>query len=382
MADWMYWSHDNKSPENIKYDYKLDAVSKLYLEVNYKGGDVTLICNNYHDILPIGMDGSNTYDCGWGVFVVDGRQVKCHFPEDALGKENVSDQITISAMSGNEIVNTILYVDRYFGELVPEPDTEELSDKYKFKLVRGALMPFMYDDFSIPAPLDNISFKITDYYDRFQVIGFPEFTQYYDSIVWCADEFPNTVRVYERMNMANSTEEHFSSQWSTHFFKSADIKTQLKGYRDGKVVFSTSLATYIFERDFLCYDWINGSVVILNPGNSGVYCLLDQRYEYQAGHTQEMNGTRYAHINVWNKDGLSGEELLSHKREGLVKLMADNIGPAQSPAGKIGSFKCLPSEGVEAMNFWENKTTRIILLHRLADEDYGFEDYYLHFEAK
>ena len=123
LTDWMYWSNDNQSPENIKYDYVPGAVSKLYLEVNYKGGDITLICNNYDTLQPIGTDGSNTYDCGWGVFTVDGRQVKCHFPEDASGKPQATEQITISAKNGKEVVNTVLLVKRTFGELVPEPGT-------------------------------------------------------------------------------------------------------------------------------------------------------------------------------------------------------------------------------------------------------------------
>ncbi len=382
MEDWMYWSHDNEAPENIKYDYMLDVVSKIYLEVNHKGGAITLICNNYDNLELIGIDGSNAYDCGWGIFTIEGRQVKCHFPKETSSKETVSDQITISAKNGKEVVNTILYVKRFFDDSLSGSDTEELADKYKFKLVQSGFTPFMYDDFGTPAPFDNISYQITDYQGRYQVFGFPEFTQYYDSIVWCADGFPNTLRVYERYNMATSTEEHFSSQWSTHFFTNADVKSQLKGYREGNVVYSTSLTTHLYERDFLCYDWIEGSVVIANPSHNGIYCLLDKRYEYQAAHTQEINGTRYAHINVWCQDEVSEAQLLAHKQEALIKLMNDNIGPAQSTAGKTESFKCLPAEGVEAVKFWENKTTRILLLHKLADEDYGFENYYLHFEAK
>ncbi|MCM1349259.1 MAG: hypothetical protein NC338_07600 [Firmicutes bacterium] len=382
MSDRMCWSVDNQSPDNIKYDCVLDAVCKLHVEVNYKGGDITLICNNYDNLHPIGINGSNTYDCGWGVFTVEGRMVKCHFPEDASGREPAWDQITISAMHGKEVVNTILHVERSFGELVPEPGAEELADNYKFKLVQGSLMPFMNDDFGAPAPFDNITYRITDFYGRHQVFGFPEFTQPYDSIVWCADGFPNTVRIYERRNTATSAEEHFSSQWSTHFFKSGEVKHQLKGYRHGEVIYSTSLTTYLYERDFLCYDWNEGSVVLQNPGNTGIYCQLDSRYEYQAGHTQEKNGTRYAHINVWNKNAVPEKEFLLAKQDALIKLMADIIGAGVSALGRVESFKCLPTEGVEAVKFWENKTTRILLLHELPDEDYGLEDYYLHFEAK
>ncbi len=383
MEDWMYWSNENQSPYDIKFDFMPDAVSRLYLEVNYKGGDITLICHNYDDLLPIGPDGTNTYDCGWGVFSVSGQQVKCHFPKDASGKEQAMDQITISAKNGKKIVNTILGVRRTFGELVStDPKPEELPDKYKFKLVMGELMPFMNEFFTVPAPFDNITYCVTDYLDRHQIFGFPEFTEPYDSIVWCAEGFPNTVRIYESNNSNASTERHFTSQWSTHFFRSGQIKNQLKGYRDGEVIYSTSLSTYLYERNFLCYDWMNGSVVILNPGNTGIYCGLDTRYEYLAGHTQEMNGTRYAHINVRNKNAIPEEEFLPIKQEALIKLMADNVGQGESAYGKTKSFKCLPSEGVEAMKYWENNTTRILLIHKLPDKDYGLEKYYLHFEAK
>ena len=381
MEDWMYWSHDNQSPENIEYAYMLDAVSQILIEVNYKGGDITLICNNYDNLLPIGTDGSNTYDCGWGLFTVDGRQVKCHFPEDASGKPEATEQITISAKNGKEVVNTILFVKRTFGEQEPLPDPEELPDMYKFKLIKAGLMPFMNDDFTVPAPFDNIIYRITDYYDRYQPFGFPEFTQHYDSIVWCADGFPNTVRIYERYNSATSSEEHFNGQWSTHFFKSGEIKNYLKGYRDGRVVYSTSLTTYLYERDFLCYDWVEGSFAIANPSNHGIYSLLNTKYEYNAFDTQEMDGTRYGHIGVRNIYGLSGDSQYSYMQDALIKLMADNIGQPQSADGKLAFFKCLPSDGFEAIKYWENNTTRILLLHQLPTDDVR-EKYYLHFESK
>ncbi len=380
IDSWMRWSHENQSPEDIKYDYMLDALTKLYIEVNYKGGDITLICNNYDRLDPIGPGGTNTYDCGWGVFTVDGRTVRCHFPEDASGKPEAIDQITLSATKGNTVVNTILLVKRTFGELQPQP--AELEDKYKFQLAYTGLMPFMNDDFTVPAPFDNLSFRVTDYLGRFQSLGFPEFTQHYDSIVWCAEGMPNTVRIYERSNTATSTHENFISQWSTHFFHAGEVKSSLKGYKGGEVVHSSSLTTRLYERDFLCYDWKDGSVVILNPGNTGIYCLLDTEYEYQASHTQELDGIRYAHINVWNKHAIPDAKFLEVKQQALIKLMAENLGKGVELPWSTGLFKCLPDKGVEELMFWENKTTRIVLVHDLPDEEYDREDYYLHFEEK
>ncbi len=95
----------------------------------------------------------------------------------------------------------------------------------------------------------------------------------------------------------------------------------------------------------------------------------------------ETDGTRYAQISARLIKVSSNEESLAYQQEALTKLMTDNIGQAQT-AGKTESFKCLPTEGIEAIKFWENKTTRILLLHKIPDEDYGREKYYLHFEAK
>ena len=381
MVDYMSWSHDNQASESIKFDYLPDEVPILYLEVDYKGGDITLICNNYDNLMPIGIDGSNTYDCGWGVFTVDGRQVMCHFPEEASGKPETTEQIMISAQSGNAIVNTILLIKRTFGELIPEPEAGDVPDKYKFKFVEAGVTSLMGDNYPFTAPFDNITYRITDNYERYEPVGFPEFTQYYDSIVWCADNLPNTVRIYERENASTYVKQHMENYWSTHFFKKGEIKNTLKGYRNGEVVYSTSLTTTLRERDFLCYDWTNGSVAVGNPGNTAIYCSLDTRYEYQASHTQELNGTRYAQIHAWNKRQLPESEFLPVAKEALMNLMTDNADEGQSTSGKTESFKCLPSEGVDAVKFWESKTTRILLLLSHPDE-YGLQEYYLHIESK
>lgn len=181
MADYMSWSCNNQSPDNIKFDYNLDEISKLYIEVNDKGGDITLICNNYDKLEPLGWDGSDTYNCDWGVFTIEGQQVNCHFPQYTSAKE-ASAIITISPKNGKNAVKTILYVKRTFGDLVPDPGpgTEEVADKYKFQLVQSYFTPFMNDNFSVPAIFDNISYQINDYLDRYHGSGCPEFTQHYD----------------------------------------------------------------------------------------------------------------------------------------------------------------------------------------------------------
>ena len=68
---------------------------------------------------------------------------------------------------------------------------------------------------------------------------FPKFTNYYDSIVWSADHFPHTFKIYEHNVTAEGEEKILSKQWSSHFFKSGTVKSRLKGYRHGKVKYET-----------------------------------------------------------------------------------------------------------------------------------------------
>ena len=158
------------------------------------------------------------------------------------------------------------------------------------------------------------------------------------------------------------------------------MKSYLKGYYDGKVIYSDSIRIDRYERDFLCFDWTKGSICIANPRNMGVYCLLDKSREYSVMDTREINGTRYSEIHARNNKSLPDSEYLSISREVLVKLMRENIGEGVSAKNKIQSFNCVP-EGVEGELFWENKTTRILLLHELPS-DTSLEEYYLLVEAK
>ena len=60
--------------------------------------------------------------------------------------------------------------------------------------------------------------------------------------------------------------------------------------------------------------------------------------------------------------------------------MIENIEEGVSAKNQIQSFNCVP-EGFEGELFWENKTTRILLLHELPS-DTSLEEYYLLIEAK
>lgn len=262
-----------------------------------------------------------------------------------------------------------------------EPDEPDgVPDKYQFKLAKSGFMPFMDDNFQVPAPFDNLSFKIVDYLDRYTPVGIPEFVEPYDSIVWSAKDMPNTVRIYERKINDSSSEEHFSARWSSHFFTPGSVMSYLKGYSDGKVIYVDSLRIDKFERDFLCFDWTKGSICIANPRTTVVYCLLDNSREYSVIDTREINGTRYSEIYALNHRSIPDENFLPTSKAILIQLMRENIGEGKSANAFEQSFKCIP-KGMVSELFWENKTTRIMLLHELPS-DTSLEDYSLHVEAK
>lgn len=384
---WELVSNSDADMIKVSIDTKGDfsSLSNIWVQAGYKSGEVVLRCVNH----PVGwsLTGPNeSYtnpDMDFTLSMVDANTIRIHFDENASGKKEETDQITITNVDKKPIVcNTFLWITRSFGELQPDkPD--EFPDKYKFKLAKAGFTPFMNDDFQVPAPFECMSFRMLDYLERYIPFGFPDYVEPYDSIVWSAKGMPDTYRIYERHSDENSSEEHFTPQWSTHFFKDnsdGSLMSYAKGYSNGKVIYSDSLRIYNFERDFLCFDWVKGSVVLLNPSTTGIYCRLDKSREYNVVNTQEINGTRYGEIHVWNHKHISDEDFLSFSKEALVKLMKENIGDGRSVQGKNDEFKCIP-EGMDAEMVWENKTTRIVLLHELPN-DTSLEGYYLLVEAK
>lgn len=242
--------------------------------------------------------------------------------------------------------------------------------------------PFMHLDTQFPAPLDLVTFRITDINDNYTPLGFPEFTQYYDSIVWSAEGFPHTFRVYESNTTEGGMETHLATEWSSHFFKSGTIKNYLKGYRKGKVEYETSLAVRLYERDFLGIEW--GTIVLQSPQNLTTYCLLDTDYEYQVYDIVAKDYNPFSKIIPVNHKQLSDSDFPAAAQKAIKTLMENNIGEGQNAGGKENLFKCLPEEGVKAELYWENKTTRILMLHQLSTDpdDLTQEKYYLHVEPK
>lgn len=343
---------------------------------------MVMTCENYDVLNPISED-SYVYDCGWATLKIEGNQVKIHFapstPDDvALTHE----EIQISANDGDRKVYTLIGFSRVINEEGPtDPQPEGLPEEAKFKMIMSEYTPFMKIESPLPAPLDLITFRITDINGEYSPIDIPEFTHYYDSIVWSADDFPHTFKVAENKVSAESTETHITTQWSSHFFKSGTVKSHLKGYRDGKVEYETSHRITLYDRDFLGLEW--GAINLQKPTNLTAYCLLDRNYEYKLYDIVAKGYNPYSRFVPVNHKLLPDADFLPTTKKAVMILMENSIGTGENANGKESLFKCLPEKGVVAERYWENETTRMLMLHRLPDEEgLAEESYYLHIEPK
>lgn len=377
----MEWTYEIIEPENIMYEgASIGWLSKFSFRANGKESNIVMTCENY-DVLTF-SDSSDTYDCGWATLTVEANQLKIHFPYYVSDAPEVYEEITLTGYKGKRKANTIICLSRTFdeGPVVPEPET--VPEKAKFKMKQAGFTPLMHLDSQLPAPLDLLTFRITDINDYYVPIGFPEFTQHYDSIVWSADGFPHTFKIYENSATAGGAETKFMAQWSSYFFKSGTIKNHLKGYRHGKVQYETSLNVVLFERDFLGLEW--GLVVFQNSEDPKTYCLLNTDYEYRVYDITLKNNASFSKIIPVNHKQLSNSDFVPLTAKAIKSLMEENVGIGRNANGKEELFKCLPEKGVEAELYWENETTRMLMLHRLPDDsnEYIKEKYYLHVEPK
>lgn len=383
ICEPMEWTFDILTPENVKYESgEPGLIPKYYFRANGKEGDIVMTCENYDEFNPISGN-SDTYDCGWATVKVEANQLKIHFPYNASGAPEASETITISANHGKKKVQTIIGLVRTFDkEELPDPEPEQIPEEAKFKMIKAGFTPLMHLHSPLPAPLDLVTFRITDINNNYTPLYFPEFTQYYDSIVWSAEGFPHTFRVYESNVTEEGAEAHLTTQWGSHFFKSGTIKNHLRGYRNGKVEYETSLNVTLYERDFLGLEW--GVVVLQKPQNLTAYCHLDTDYEYQVNDIVAKGDAPFSKIIPVNHKHLSDSDFLTTAQKAIKTLMENNVGEGQNAKGKENLFKCLPEKGVEAELYWENKTTRMLMLHQLSNDpdELAQEMYYLHVEPK
>lgn len=379
----MEWSYEIFTPANVKFlKSTIEASPTYFFETNGKGGDMIMTCENFDVLNPISGD-SYVYDYGWATLKIDGNQVKIHFsPSTSDDVALAHEEIQISANDGERKVYTLICFSRVFNEEGPtDPQPEGLPEEAKFKMIMSEYTPFMRIESPLPAPLDLITFRITDVNGEYSPIGFPEFTHYYDSIVWSADDYPHTFKVYENKVSAEGSETHITTQWSSHFFKSGTVKSHLKGYRDGKVEYETSHRITLYDRDFLGLEW--GAINLQKPTNLTAYCLLDRNYEYKLYDIVAKGYNPYSRFVPVNHKLLPDADFLPTTKKAVMILMENSIGTGENANGKESLFKCLPEKGVVAERYWENETTRMLMLHQLPDEEESAEEsYYLHIEPK
>lgn len=183
----MEWSYEILTPDNVKYTGgSVESTPRYCFKANSKEGDVVMTCNNYDALDPMSGE-SFTYDCGWATLKVEGNRVKIHFPPIASEASDAYEEIRISATDGGRKASTIISLTRTFKEGQPDPKPQTLPDEAKFKLKVEKYSPFMRIESPLPAPLDLVTFRITDLDGNYTALGFPKFTEYYDSIVWSAD---------------------------------------------------------------------------------------------------------------------------------------------------------------------------------------------------
>lgn len=258
------------------------------------------------------------------------------------------------------------------------PEPEELPEEAKFMLKMVQLEPFMNLDTPIAAPFDFLTFRILNHKGEYSFPSTPNFLKYYDLIEISSPALPNTYCVYRYSTDENGTKESFTSQWSSYFYEKTDFPICLKGYKDGMLIYEYSTTQIMRERDFLGVDWENGGIVIANPKTNGIYCVLDNRYEFLLTDTQKANETCYIKIQVSNSSHLADAEYLKSQEEGLRWLLKKHLGEKSSLTAS--DFKTLP-KGADVVETYENKTTRVAIVHQNAD-DLHEECYYAIAESK
>ena len=263
-----------------------------------------------------------------------------------------------------------------------QPDTPvepgEWPEEAKFKLKMVQLNSFMNLDTPLAAPFDLLTFRIFDYQDEYTPLGYPEFLQYYDSIVMSTPVMPNTYCVYQKKTDEGSTSEKFTSQWSSYFFEKNDFPIILKGYKDGDVKYAFQMKQIMRERDFLGIDWKNGGITLANPQSHVVYCVLDTRYEFLLTDTQLRNNIPFVKIKVAFASDLTDAENLKRQENGLRWLLEKHLGYRTFET--VADFKTLP-EDASIVETYGNDTTRAALLY-FAGDDFHEACYYIITEPK
>lgn len=237
---------------------------------------------------------------------------------------------------------------------------------------------------SAPAPFDFLGFRIILPDGQYEAFGTQRY-QYYDSIVWCSPDFPETFRVYEKSRYDSSSQEHLVSQWGSYFFNTGFHKTFLRGYKNGRIICSDSVSFELKDRDFLCFDWSDCKIVPKQEGLHKIYCQLDSFFEYKMSSPIEVDGTKSFDIYISFRDYWGEDIILNWQETRLDHMLWAHLGHwvkyDKSEATNI--FKFLSPDDIPG-KLYENETTRAIVMHRLPSGGDVPKDecFYIHVESK
>lgn len=123
--DVMVWEVvSNSNPTDIEVvnnaTSNSGSIPSILVKANYKGGDIVLKCKNHPIAFSlIGPNDSYTNpECKFTISRVDDNSLSISFEEDASGRNECSDQITITNADQKKVVcNTLLYITRTLGDL-------------------------------------------------------------------------------------------------------------------------------------------------------------------------------------------------------------------------------------------------------------------------
>ena len=149
-------------------DHEADLFS---LAVQLEGeGELAMGIHDCEIIVPgnqqyISIDIIGDYDCfrvtavpDIGMVTSGDKRIKILLTNN-LGETSQTGTLEFTVYKGKSWnKGTVTVTQRALSSTKPD-EPEELPDKYRFKLVKAGLTPFMYDDFRVPAPLTILRFK-------------------------------------------------------------------------------------------------------------------------------------------------------------------------------------------------------------------------------
>ncbi|MCI8999244.1 MAG: hypothetical protein HFJ95_09685 [Muribaculaceae bacterium] len=232
----------------------------------------------------------------------------------------------------------------------------------------------------VTSPFELVTFCIIDKEHNWSPLLDDRY-KYYDSIVWDSSLYPGSLRVYMNESGADGTQQKSLSQWSTYFYNKGVTRTRLRGYRDGKVVHSDSMAINLHPRDFLCFDWAKTDIS-LTESNFTAYCLLDKSTEFIVEYPQIKDNTLFSKVSVKQMDYDTETEYAEKSLKKLEELMEYYFGNAiQFTSETIASnFHQLP-ENMKPVKFYQSSATNALIVKRTGDE-FTQDKYFIYAEKR